>query len=89
MTKSAGCSAGGSARRRSDRRNPALKRDFNQIEKRLPGRRETEIVVAAVVPVVVDIETLDIEVADVNVIAVRVDYLPAPIHNPLVCGTRP
>lgn len=42
------------------------------IEKRLPGSRETEIVVAVVIPVVVDVETLGVEVADVHTIAVRV-----------------
>ena len=63
-------------------------RDFSRVERRLPGRRETEVVVALVVPIVVDVETLGVEVADVDVIAVRVDYLPASIRTPLVRGTR-
>jgi hypothetical protein len=48
------------------------------MERRLPGTRETEIVVAVVVPVVVDVETLGVEIADVDVIAVRVDFCPLP-----------
>lgn len=47
-------------------------RDFDRIERRLPGRGETKVVVAVAVPVVVDVETLGVEVADDDVIAVRV-----------------
>ena len=42
---------------------------------------ETEIVVGVVVPVVVDVEPVGIEIADVDTVAVRVDRLPAPIRG--------
>ncbi len=87
--KSAGCSAGGFARQKRDKRSPALTRDFNRIERRLPCRRETEIVVALVVPVVVDVETLVVEIADVDVIAVRVAVCPFPSMTRFVRGTGP
>lgn len=59
------------------------KRDFNQIERRLPGRREPQVGVALVVPVVVDVQTLGIEVADVHAIAVRVERIyPFPSESP-------
>ena len=50
----------------------------------LPCRRQPDVAVPAVVPVVVDVETVGVEVADVDPVAVRVDMLPAPIR-----GTRP
>lgn len=42
---------------------------------RLPGGRHTEIVVAIVVPVVVDVEAASIEVANVDTVTVRVEIL--------------
>ena len=42
------------------------------MERRLPGRRHTEVGIAVVVPVVVDVETLGVEIADVHAVAVRV-----------------
>jgi hypothetical protein len=51
-----------------------------QIEKRLPGGRHGHVVIAVIVPVVVDIETVGIEVADVDAVAVRIHLLPASIN---------
>lgn len=58
-------------------------RDFSRIEKRLPSRREPQVGVPVVIPVVVDVETLGIEVADVHAIAVRVERnCPFPSMSP-------
>ena len=51
----------------------------------LPSRGQTDVVVAVVVPVVVDVQPVRIEVADVDPVAVRVDMLPASVR---VTGTR-
>ena len=40
------------------------------IERRLPGGRHADVVVAVVVPVVVDVETVGVEVAHVDAVAV-------------------
>ena len=47
----------------------------------VPSGGQTEVVVAVVVPVVVDAEPAGIEVAEVDTVAVRVDILSAPIHT--------
>ena len=47
---------------------------------RLPGRRNTDIVIAVVVVPVVDIETLGIKVTDVDTVTVRIKILLAPIY---------
>ena len=57
---------------------------FAKIEKRLPSRGHADVVVAVVVPVVVDVQAVSIEVADVDPVAVRVDMLPASVR---VTGT--
>ena len=49
------------------------------MEIEVPGRPETDVVVAVVVPVV-DVETLGIEVADVDAVTVRVEILLVPIR---------
>ena len=49
----------------------------------LPGRRNADVVVTVVVPVVIDVQTLGIEVADVDTVTVRVEILLIPI-----CVTR-
>ena len=49
--------------------------EFLRKRERLPGGRHAEIVVAIVVPVVVDVETVGIEVANVDMVAVRVEIL--------------
>lgn len=48
--------------------------------RRLPGGRNTEIVVHVVIPVVVDVEPVGIELANVDTVAVRIERLPASIH---------
>ena len=50
-------------------------------EKRLPGDRQTQVGVPVVVPVVVDVEAIGIEIADVHAVAVRVEILSAPIRG--------
>ena len=47
---------------------------------RLPGRRNTDIVIAVVIVPVVDIETLGIKVTDVDTVTVRIKILLAPIY---------
>jgi len=48
--------------------------------RRLPGGRDAEIVVHVVVVVVVDIEAIGIELADVHAVAVRVERLSASVR---------
>ncbi|OGZ18511.1 MAG: hypothetical protein A2Z68_02685 [Candidatus Nealsonbacteria bacterium RBG_13_38_11] len=43
-----------------------------QTKKEVPSGRDAQVVVAVVIPVVVDVETLRIEVADVDTVAVRI-----------------
>jgi len=50
-----------------------LKEGFFFDEVEVPSGGNADVVVAVVVPVVVDVETLRIEVAHVDVVAVRVD----------------
>ena len=47
----------------------------------LPGRGKTEVVVAIVIRVVVDVQTRCIEVADVDTVAVRIHILFAPVRG--------
>ncbi|MEK7631476.1 MAG: hypothetical protein AAB445_01225 [Patescibacteria group bacterium] len=48
----------------------------------LSTRRETEVVITIVIPVVVDVQTISIEVTDVHVVAVRRDtFVPTSIHG--------
>ena len=61
----------------------------SEMERRLPGRGETEVVVPVVVPVVVDVQTLRVEVADVDAVAIRVEYCPFPSVAPGVEGYPP
>ena len=41
-------------------------------EMRLPSRGEAQVVIVVVIPIVVDIETLRIEVANIDTVAIRV-----------------
>jgi hypothetical protein len=54
-------------------------------EEELPGGRQPNVVVAVVVPVVVDIQTIGIEVADVDAVATQPVSVPAPVR---VTGLR-
>lgn len=55
---------------------------MNKIEKEVPGEDNGEIVVGIVVPVVVDVETVPVEVARIDMVAVRgLDNLPAFVRN--------
>ena len=47
----------------------------------LPSGGNTQVVVAVVVPVVVDVETLPIEVANIDAVAVRVHDVCLPPSN--------
>ena len=71
--KSAGCSAAGSDQRKNEyeKRSPKKESVFID-EAEVPGRREAEIVVPIVIPVVVDVQAIRVEVADVHAVAVRV-----------------
>ncbi len=51
----------------------------------LPGGGDADVVIAVVVPVVVDVQAVGIEVANVDTIAVRIHLLPVPVH---VTGNR-
>lgn len=51
----------------------------------VPGTGDAEVVVAVVVPVVVDVEAAGIEIADVDAIAIRIHCLPALFR---ATGTR-
>jgi hypothetical protein len=44
-------------------------------EMRLPSRGEAQVVIVIVIPVVVDIETLRIEVANIDTVAIRVNKI--------------
>lgn len=52
------------------------KRNLKLIEEEVPGGRQTEVVVAVVIRVVVDIEAILVEVAHVDTVAVGVQKLP-------------
>ena len=41
----------------------------------LPGGRQTEVIIAVIIPVVVDVQTVGIEVADVDTVAVRIHII--------------
>jgi len=47
----------------------------------LPGGRQTEVIIAVIIPVVVDVQTVGIEVADVDTVAVRIHTLPVSVHG--------
>ena len=53
-------------------------------EKEVPGRRHTDVVVTVVIPVVVDVEPVVVEVADVDTVAVRVQICPLSSMAPKV-----
>jgi len=55
------------------------------VRERLPGGGQADVVIAVIVPVVVDVETVGVEVADVDTVAVRIHLLPAPVR---VTGNR-
>ena len=48
------------------------------IEKRLPGGRNAQVGVPVVVPIVVDVEAVGVEIADVHAVAVRVEKFVRP-----------
>ena len=51
----------------------------------LPGRGNPDVVVAVVVPVIVDVETLLVEIAEIDEVAVRVhDVCLSPSNSPEV-----
>ena len=51
-------------------------RAFSLNEKEVPDGGETEIVIAIVIGVVVDVQTIGVEIADIDAVAVRVENLP-------------
>jgi len=65
---------------RSLEETPAKSGSFFRIAERLPGGGQTKIVVGVVVPVVVDLETVGIEPADIHAVTVRVERLSASIY---------
>ena len=58
---------------------------FVWIETRLPRRRNAQVGVPVVVPIVVDVEAIGIEIADVHAVAVRVEKFARsrPCHRTL------
>jgi len=55
------------------------------IEKEVPNGGKADVVIAIVIPVVVDIETTWVEVTDIDTVAVRVKNLPIFIQTTESC----
>lgn len=72
--RSAGCSVAGLSPLRSGSVKSRPRAGFYAwIERRLPRRRNAQVGVPVVVPIVVDVEAIGIEIADVHAVAVRVE----------------